>query len=78
MMCAGGDEGFKSILDFSWVGQVRSTSTKAERAGVIEPGDEKVLGRLWPSSTLKELIERRDRYFLNRQIVTAWGTMVLN
>lgn len=47
------------------------------RARAVQPGNE-VLGRLWPSSTLKELMERKERDFLHRQIVTAQGTMVLN
>lgn len=51
---------------------------QGERAGVVQPGDEKVSGSLWPSSTLKELMQRREKDFLHRQIVTTQGTMVLN
>lgn len=79
MTYAGGGEGFKSILHFPWIWRYGALlQRQAERAGVVQPGDEKVLGRLWPSSTLRELMERRERDFLHRHIVTAQGTMVLN
>lgn len=46
---------------------------QVERAGVVEHEEEKEVSRetlLWPVSTIRGLIKRRQRNFLHGQIVT--------